>query len=274
MRFSTLAATSATVAGALAQGYYETPVYYTSAGAVYTSIKTCTETPAAPTKPAVYGVPSSAPYVAPYPAPTSAPAYEAPSYGGSEVTYTSYDLITVTSCADYVPSCPAVTYTSTAYSVYAPPAYSYVPPSNSTTCTDKGDTYAPPTYAVPPVYETPAPSPPVYETPVYTPKETLTTTYYTTVCPGKDYCYATTITSTWCPGATPAPEHPTAKYTPAPVPTYVAPPPVYSSVVPPPKNVTTPTYVPPPSYTGAASANAVSFGVAAIAGFVALFIAA
>jgi hypothetical protein len=277
---ATFIATSAAVSGALAS-YYEEPVYYTSAEAVYTSIKTCTESSAgyaAPTSEAVYGAPSSAPVYAP--APTS---YEAP----TEVTYTSYALVTVTSCADYVVSCPAATYTSTAYSVssctgsYGAPSSVpyYVPPVNTT---------APVCYG----YDCPAETP-VYtptETPVYYPTETpsvyptetptyYTNTYYTTVCPGKDYCYATTVTSTYCPGpsstvVTYVPQSPT--YTPVPPPVYTTVPSCPGGYGCPttPVNQTTPTYTPPPFQTGAASANAVSFGVAVIAGLAALFIAA
>lgn len=286
MHFATLIATSAAIGGALASSgsYAEEPVYYTSADQVYTSVKTCTDKPAAPTSDSVYVPPVSEPvYAAPT---TEEPVYAPePTDYPTEVTYTSYDVITVTSCADYVTNCPAATYTSTAYSVSTctgkptAPGY-YVPPANST------DYYVPP-----PVYETETPvyptSVPVYEVP--STSDVYTHTYYTTVCPGKDYCYATTVTSTYCPGKpTETPYVPTEvpSYTPVYTPTYTpVPPPVYTSVPPscpggydcptptPPKNETT-TYTPPPSYTGAASANFVSFGVAAVAGLAALFIAA
>jgi hypothetical protein len=280
MHFTTILATSAAIGGALAGSYQEEPVYYTSADAVYTSIKTCTDKPAVPTSDSVYVPPVSEPV---YGAPTSTeePVYAPePTDYPTEVTYTSYDVITVTSCADYVTNCPAATYTSTAYSVSTctgkatPPVY-YQPPANAT------DYYVPP-----PVYETEVQTPPcTTSTPVYevpSTSDVYTHTYYTTVCPGKDYCYATTVTSTYCPGK------PTeTPYVPSEVPSYTpVPPPVYTSVpscpggydcpptTTPPKNETTPTYTPPPSYTGAASANFVSFGVAAVAGLAALFIAA
>lgn len=281
MHFTTILATSAAVGGALAGVYQEEPVYYTSAEQVYTSIKTCTDKPAVPTSDSVYVPPSSEPV---YGAPTTeAPVYtpEPTGYGPSEVTYTSYDLITITSCADYVTDCPAATYTSTAYSVSTctgtpePTGDYYVPPVNST------DYYVPP-----PVYETEAPSSvPVYEVP--STSEVYTQTYYTTVCPGKDYCYATTVTSTYCPGEpTEVPVEVPSYTAPVEVPSYTQPVEVPSytpapscpggdNCPTPPKNETeTPTYSQPPSYTGAASANFVSFGVAAIAGLAALFIAA
>lgn len=242
MHFLAIAA-AAFVGSALANNgkYYEQPVYYTSSAAaapyhskVYTSISTCTE---------------KAPY---YHTPTSAPVYYAPSKAAEpvyEVTYTSYAHITITSCAAYVTNCPAKVYTSTAYSVskcpYASSAPYYVPPANTT--------YAPAPYAAP--------------------YPTYTNTYYTTVCPGYNYCYGTTVTSTYCPKSTPV-YVPTSTYCPpSNVPVYSTPvyTPVYSTPV---YNQTTPVYHPPPSYTGAASSNAVSFGVVAIAGLVALFIAA
>lgn len=281
MHFTTILATSAAVTGALASGaaYYESsPAYYTTGGKVYTS---CTEE-SKPTKPAVYGHATTPVYVAP----TKAAVYSAPApYSApAEVTYTSYAKITITSCAPYVTNCPAAVYTSTAYSVstcneavptYSAPASYYVPPSNGT--------YVPPVYSQPAEYSAPASTTECSETPVAYPTETptYTATYYTTVCPGAEYCYATTVTSTWCPGAT---EYVTP--TPVPVATYTAAPPpvVYTSVTPScpggyncpsiPVNNQTTTYTPPPSYTGAASANTVSFGVAAVAGLLALFIAA
>ncbi|KAK6353731.1 hypothetical protein TWF730_008160 [Orbilia blumenaviensis] len=286
MHFSTILATSAAVGGALAGVYQEEPVYYTSAEQVYTSIKTCTDKPAVPTSDSVYA-PVSEPV---YGAPTTEPVYAPePTDYPTEVTYTSYDVVTVTSCGDYVTNCPAATYTSTAYSVSTctgtEPSY-YQPPANST------DYYVPP-----PTYETETPeyptSVPVYEVP--TTSDVYTHTYYTTVCPGKDYCYATTITSTYCPGKPTDVPHtkptdvytvPPPSYTPAtetpeptPVPTYTPPTPgcgegEYCPPTPPKNETTTPTYTPPPSYTGAASANFVSFGVAAVAGLAALFIAA
>ncbi|KAJ6259449.1 hypothetical protein Dda_5086 [Drechslerella dactyloides] len=315
MRFATFAATSAAVTGALAQAYYEQPVYHTSNGQVYTSIKTCTDKPTGPTE-GSYGAPSSAPgYAAPsdhpvygapsntdhgygaptggsYPVPTKEATYPAPSKGpeyGAEVTYTSYAHITITSCADYVKNCPGSVYTSPVYSVstctgetpaYTPPAYSppaYTPPEYSPPSNNSGYGAPPPVYSAPPTYT----APPTYGGDHG--KETLTTTYYTTVCPGANYCYATTVTSTYCPNPTPAPPHEVPTYAPAPPPVYSAPAPVYSAPAPhysapapPPtygQNATS-TYAPPPSYTGAASVNAVSFGVAAIAGLAALLIAA
>jgi hypothetical protein len=279
MHFSTILATSAAVGSALAGVYQEEPVYYTSSEAVYTSIKTCTDKAAVPTSDSYYAPTSEPVYYAP--STTDEPVYAPETTGyGTEVTYTSYDVITVTSCADYVTNCPAATYTSTAYSVStctgeSQPSY-YQPPVNSTAV-----------YYVPPTYET--------ETPVYAPSSTpdvYTHTYYTTVCPGKDYCYATTVTSTYCPGKpTEVPSYTKPSEVPpytvaTEVPSYTpVPPPVYTSVTPscpggyncpstPVNETTTPTYTPPPSYTGAASANFVSFGVAAVAGLAALFIAA
>ncbi|KAF3307652.1 hypothetical protein TWF173_002647 [Orbilia oligospora] len=305
MHFTTILATSAAVGGALAGVYQEEPVYYTSAEQVYTSIKTCTDKPVAPTTDSVY-VPTSEPVYGGEEPTTEAPVYnpEPTGYGPSEVTYTSYDVITVTSCAGYVTDCPAATYTSPVYSVstctdYPVPTGGYEVPSNNTA-----------TYEVPPpTYETETPeyptSVPVYENPSTT--DVYTHTYYTTVCPGKDYCYATTVTSTYCPGKpTEVPSYTkpveVPSYTkPVEVPSYTKPPvdtPTYTPPTPhcpggkdcppapscpggdycpptPPKNETeTPTYTPPPSYTGAASTNFVSFGVAAVAGLAALFIAA
>ncbi|KAK6511929.1 hypothetical protein TWF481_000833 [Arthrobotrys musiformis] len=271
MHFTTLLATSAAVGGALAGVYQEEPVYYTSAEQVYTSIKTCTDKPAVPTSDSVYVPPASEPVYGGVPTTTEAPVY-APEPTGyeTEVTYTSYDVITITSCADYVTDCPAATYTSTAYSVSTcagTPESSgyYVPPANST------DYYVPP-----PVYETETPeyptSVPVYEVP--STSDVYTHTYYTTVCPGKDYCYATTVTSTYCPGK---PTEVPSYTKPVEVPSYTPVPscPGGENCPTPPKNETeTPTYTPPPSYTGAASTNFVSFGVAAVAGLAALFIAA
>ncbi|RVD82994.1 uncharacterized protein DFL_007399 [Arthrobotrys flagrans] len=278
MHFTTILATSAAVGGALAGVYQEEPVYYTSAEQVYTSIKTCTDEPAVPTSDSVYVPPVSEPV---YGEPTTeAPVYapEPTGYGPSEVTYTSYDVITITSCADYVTDCPAATYTSTAYSVSTPPTDYYQPPANSTD------------YEVPPpVYEYETPEyptdVPVYEVP--STSEVYTHTYYTTVCPGKDYCYATTVTSTYCPGNptevptevpvyTPPVDVPSYTQPPVEVPTYTPPVdvPTYNPPTPPQNETETPTYTPPPSYTGAASANFVSFGVAAVAGLAALFIAA
>jgi hypothetical protein len=261
MHYTALTA-AALVGSAFAGAYYEEPTYLTTSSKVYTSVSTCTEKPTYET--------------------TSAPVYYAPSSSAAapyEVTYTSYEHVTVTSCADYVTSCPAKTYTSAAYSVstctgeyvptdvpyYAPSASEvpyYVPPANTTE-------YAPP------VYETPAPYYP-------TESETYTQTYYTTVCPGANYCYGTTITSTYCPGSTPVYVATTPVYVPPAVSTstYCPPsttevyvPPVYTAAPVYPAPNATETYT-PPAYTGAASSNAVSFGVAAIAGLVALLIAA
>jgi len=257
MHFTTILAASAAVTGVLAghgkgKGHGNSYEYsYTTVDdKVYTSVSTCTGD-YEPTEAPVYEPTSSV-----YAVPTEAPVYE--------VTYTSYEKVTVTSCADYVPNCPAAVYTSTAYSV--------------STCTGAVPTYVPEPEYYPPSNGTYAPEPPVYETytpePTYAPSHTYTQTYYTTVCPGKNYCYGTTVTSTYCPYPTPTE---TPSYVPVPpteTPSYVpVPPPTYTSEVPS-YNGTTPTYSPPPSYTGAASANAVSFGVAAIAGLAALFIAA
>lgn len=265
MHFSTITISASVIVGALAGHGYGAPEYHTKDAKVYTSVSTtCTEgSDYKPTTP-VYEAPVYT---------TSAPVYAAPSDSPYEVTYTSYEHVTVTSCGDYVKSCPAKVYTSTAYSVstcnggYAVPtdhAHSsapyYIPPSNTTE-------YAPP------VYE--APTSAVYEAPYSEP--TLTHTYYTTVCPGANYCYGTTVTSTYCPYSTP---YSTPVYTPvysAPskpteVPSYtpVYTPPTYTEV--PTKNETT--YVPPPSYTGGAVANSLNFGVIGFAGLLAIFIAA
>lgn len=278
MHFTTLLATSAAISGALAGQYYEEPVYTTVDDKVYTSVKTCTDTPTyAPTDAPMYE-----------PAHTDAPMYEPAhsDYPVSEVTYTSYEKVTVTSCADYVVSCPAETYTSTAYSVSTCDGYP-VPTYEAPATTDYYVPHVNATHYDTPVYETPAPEP----YPTHT-EETYTHTYYTTVCPGEKYCYGTTVTSTYCPEktdySTPVyhePSHvPTKPVYEEPVheePSYTKPvytPPVYTA---PPAcdgyscpegNATVP--VPPPSYTGAASANTVSFGVAAVAGLVALFVAA
>jgi hypothetical protein len=259
MHFTTLFAASAAVTGALAGVSYEYS-YTTVDDKVYTSVSTCTGD-YEPTEAPVYEPTSSV-----YAVPTEAPVYE--------VTYTSYAHVTVTSCADYVTNCPAVVYTSTAYSVSTCTGGSSYPTDVPEYETPSNGTYAPP----PPVYESYAPEP------TYAPSDTYTQTYYTTVCPGKDYCYGTTITSTYCPYATPTevpttstycPPTETATYVPVAPPTYVpVPPPTYTTHEVPSYNASTPTYSPPPSYTGAASANAVSFGVAAIAGLAALFIAA
>jgi len=255
MHFSTVAASAAIVGSALASQYYDPPSYYTTTEAAY------------PYATHVYTSCSSAEPVYH----TPAPYYSKPAKDPYVVTYTSYAHITVTSCADYVKYCPAKVYTSTVYSVSTCSEYGseptdydtpyYVPPGNTT------DYYVPP-------YETPEPYP------------TETHTYYTTVCPYDGYCYGTTITTTWCHSATPVYYPPTTTPCPESVPVYhtttYCPPtetpvyhaPVYSTpVYVPPKNET-PTYNHPPSYTGAASSNVVSFGVAAIAGLVALFIAA
>lgn len=247
MHFTTLAASAAVVGSALAGVYYEEPVYYTTTAAayphetkVYTSVSTCTEKP-------VYHT-TAAPY--------SPPAYHSPAvHDDYVVTYTSYEHITVTACPDYVKYCPAKVYTSTVYGYSTCKGSSpeptdvpyYVPPANTTD------------YYVPPVYETPEPYP------------TYTQTYYS---------HGIVYTTTYCPGPKSTPVYYSPVYTPTttycpPTKTPVYTPPVYSTpVYYPPHNQTTPTYNPPPSYTGAASSNAVSFGVAAVAGLVALFIAA
>lgn len=261
MRFTAVIASSAAVSGALAGLYYEEPAYTTIDDKVYTSVKTCTDKP-------TY-------------APTEAPVYEpAPTdYPVSEVTYTSYEMVTVTDCGDYVTNCPAETYTSAVYSVSTcvPAATDYyVPPANTT------DYYVPPAeeYPTETAYPTEYPAETTscttevpYPTETAYPTETLT--YYTTVCPGKDYCYATTVTSTYCPGKPTetayVPEEPT--YVPHPEPTTYAPEPVptYTPTCPggydcpaPPSNETT--YVPPPSYTGAGSKMTISLGALALAG--------
>lgn len=278
-------AAAALVGSALASNvYYETTAYHTAKGAVYTSVSTCSEK--APYK-APYTTPAAKPYgyvhtssAHVYAAPTAKPVYYS---SGAEVTYTSYYHVTVTSCEAYVTNCPAKVYSSAVYSVstcteetyahptpapYGSPApyssavpyggYSsavpyYSPPSNTTTCSETP--YAVPTYVAPSPYAVP----------------TYTNTYYTTVCAAGSYCYGTTVTSTYCPTATPVVySTPAAVYTPAPVytPTYV---PVSSPC---PTANSTATYAPPPSYTGAASSNSLNFGLAAVAGLVALFIAA
>jgi hypothetical protein len=254
MRFTAILATSAAVTGALAGLYEEEPAYVTVDDKVYTSVKTCTDKPYEPTEAPVYE-----------PTTTDSPVYE--------VTYTSYEKVTITSCADYVVSCPAETYTSTSLSVstcggYSSTAEYYVPPVNTTDVY-----YAPPVYETEvPTYEAPSEYPAETTTPCTTSSEvypteypTETHTYYTTLCPGKDYCYATTVTSTYCPGkpteTSYVPEVPT--YVPE-KPSYAPETPTYTHVPYVPSNETT--YVPPPSYTGAASSNAVSFGALALAG--------
>jgi hypothetical protein len=255
MHFTTILATSAAVTGALASnGYYEQPAYVTTSEKVYTSVSTCTEGYAAPTSEAVYATPTTpAGY---YKAPTSEAVYvpsskvypSAPAAYGSEITYTSYDKITV----------GGATYTSAAYSV--------------STCTEGSPAYYTPSVNSTAVYYVPVPyssETPVYETPVAYPSETPV--YYTHETP-VEYPTKTPVAY---PTETLTYTHTYATE----VPSYTAvPPPVYTSAVyvppTPPYNATTPVYTPPPSYTGAASANAVSFGVAAVAGFAALFIAA
>jgi len=260
------------VGSALASGvYYETTAYHTATYAgkptVYSSVSTCTEKP--------YGHSTAA--AKPYGYTTSAAVYAAPTkpvyYSkGAEVTYTSYTHVTATyygkptvySSAVYsVSTCTeegvygkptAAPYSSPA-PYYASPAPYYSPPSNTTSCTEE-EYAAPTTYVAPTSYVVP----------------TYTNTYYTTVCPGGSYCYGTTVTSTYCPETTSAVYvSPAPVYTPAPAPVYttVAP---YSS--PCPTANATATYAPPPSYTGAASSNVVSFGMAAVAGLAALIIAA
>jgi hypothetical protein len=266
MHFSTITISASVIVGALAGYGYEAPHHTKEAKPVYTTSSICTDSPDyKPTKP-VYKAPVYKTTTPVYQAPvytTKAPVYNAPVYNVH--TYTSYELVTVTSCGEYVKDCPAKVYTSTVYSVstctegYTAPTDSapyYVPPSNNTD------------YAAP-VYE--APTTPVYEAPYAAP--TLTHTYYTTVCPGANYCYGTTITSTYCPYSTSAPA---AVYTPpaytAPVHTeapYV-PPPTYTQV--PTKNETT--YVPPPQYTGGAASTSLNIAVMGMAGLLAIFIAA
>lgn len=250
MHFTSILVASAAVTGALAGSYYgeAEPEYTTS------SVKTCSET-VVPEYDST-SVPAYEPTASPEPTDYEAPAPY------PDVTYTSYS----TYHSDYM------VYTATYYSVskYAAPVPTY-PAAPSKNCTTTPAPY--PTPEPYPTTEEPAPYP--TEEPEHYPEETITytKTYVTSVCPGKSYCYATTTTSysTYCPGSThvdvpktyePAPEKPT--YAPVPPPTYTKP--SY--------NDTTPTYSPPPSYTGAASSNAVSFGVAAFAGLVALFVAA
>jgi len=255
MQFLTTILAAAAVTGAVASyEYAEEPVYTTVDDKVYTSVKTCSDK---------------------YAEPTTAPVYESeapvPTYPASEVTYTSYEKITVTSCGDYVTDCPALTYTSEVYSTSTCGGAYYTAPAN----VSSEYPYETPA-AYPTETEVPYPSEVPYES------ETLTHTYYTTVCPGKDYCYATTVTSTYCPGKPTetayVPEHPT--YVPTypaetttcttdvPVATYtpVAPCNGYDCPAPAPvKNETTP-YV-PPAYEGSASSFGISFGALALAAF-------
>lgn len=236
------------IGSALASGvYYETTsAYYTTTAygkpTVYTSVSTCTE------KAPVYH--TTTPYAKPY---GSYGSSAAPYYSSSKPVYTSYASVYasghVYSSAVYSTCTEESVYakpTPSPYGGYASPAPYYSPPANTTSCTEE--------YG----YETTTAS--VYAAPTYVP--TYTNTYYTTV-----NGYATTVTSTWCPSSTPA-----AVYTPT-TPAYVAP--VYTpSSSPCPTANATATYAPPPSYTGAASSNVVSFGLAVAAGLTALFIAA
>lgn len=210
-----------------------TPVYASS-----TPVATYTSTP-------VYYT-SSTP-VAVYTSTTEAPV----------ITYTSIDHVTITSCAPDVYSCPARTYSSTAYST---------------------STYSCPTSS--PVYSSPV----NYTTPVaYSAPATYTTTVISTICPGVNYCYATTVTSTYCPysSTTPVSSIPyvpatSVPYVPATTSAYVCPGSPYCPVTTtvPYVNATTPVYTAPPVATGGASSSQVSFGVLAIAAIVGLFIAA
>lgn len=248
MHFTTFLAASVAVTGALAGVGYEAP----APEPVYEPTTTsCSKT-----------------VVPEYESTTEVPVYE-PTDSPEPTDYDVYTTVVYTSYATYEDPKDYGVHTSTYYSttVYKVPEPTYEP------------TYAPPAkncttssvYEVP-TYE-PVPEPTDYATPeptdYATPEPTYTKTYYTTVCPGKAYCYGTTVTSTYCPSTKThvpevpsyVPEHPPKTYEPVPPPTYTKP--AYNETVP-----------PPPSYTGAASSNAVSFGAAAFAGLVALFVAA
>jgi len=281
MHFSTIAASVALVGTAMAgSGYYESPEYYTADEKVYTSVSTCTGKETKPTEPSYapeYPSSSVAPYpttsVEPYP--TYAPEYPSSSVATYPIVYTSYEKVT-----DH-----GKTYTSTAYSTCSYGSPDYPAPSAPAYPEEKPPVYYPhgnetvPEYPAeyPPKEEHPYPTTDVPEVPHYT-------TVYTTVCPGKDYCYATTVSEYPKPTkpAYPVPEtpeypapskpaYPVPDYSkPAPAPPTYTQPPVYEQ--PPKGNETYP--APPPSYTGAASTTGFSFGVAAIAAVAALFIAA
>jgi hypothetical protein len=247
MQFTTFLAASVAVTGALAGVGYEAPAPEPE----YTTTTSCSKSV----------VPEYETTSAPVYEPTDSP--EPTDYGCSDVVYTSYS--TYENPADYA------VYTSTYYSTSkcpeVVPVPTYVPPAKN--CTTSSAYEVPVDYATPTDYATPEPTDYATEEP-----ETYTKTYYTTVCPGKAYCYGTTVTSTYCPATethvpsyVPEPEHPTKSY--EHVPTYEpVPPPTYTK---PAYNETVP---PPPSYTGAASSNTISFGAAAFAGLVALFVAA
>lgn len=235
------------------------PEYTNCPAKTYTSsyhvTSTCTEEQAAyTTPPAAYSAPvyaSSAPVYA-----SSAPVYNNPTpvavYSQPTViTYTSVDHVTITSCAAYVTNCPARTYHSTAYSTST---YSYCPVESSSVVPV-------PVYTIPANHTIAATTPPV----------TYTRTVVSTVCPGVNYCYATTVTSTYCPYSTTAvsmPYVPATTYAVTGVP-YV---PIVTGT--PSKNVTVPSYTAPAVNPNGASGNQVSFGVLALAAVAGLFIAA
>lgn len=255
MHFTTVLATSIAITGALAGQYYEAP-----------APEPVPEYPTTTTSCSKTVVPDYEPTESPEPVYPTEPAYpsdspEEPEYPCSDVVYTSYS----TYVKDYAHHTTA--YYSTSKCPVAEPTY--VPSYPAKNCT---------TSDVPAPYPTPVPTYPPHEEPEYPSEEpeTYTKTYYTTVCPGKSYCYATTVTSTYCPSkeTSYAPEPPKHYPTPEPEkPSYVpVPPPTYTKPAYPPHNETVP--APPPSYTGAASSTAVSFGAVAFAGLVALFVAA
>lgn len=276
MHFTTLASTAAIIGSVMAGDYYYATTTHSEAAhmttKVYTSVSTCTKGAEGKPTTSVYHYTTSAP--APYYAYSSSSS----SYAAHEtpITYTSYEHITVTSCAEYVKSCPAKTYTTEHYSTTCTGSQAHPTPEHPV--------YSAPYYA--PHSNMSTPAVPYYQpttTPaVYIPHPTTTSsvsmvTVYTTVCPGVNYCYGTTITSTYSPSTTPAvPVYTSSSMTPS-KPTYSAP---AAPVCPggaycPPSgtNGTTPVYSQPPAATGAASSVKVSFGlglVAAIAAFVAL----
>jgi len=256
MNFTTVLAASSVVASAFAgAGYYDVAPEPTTTSCSKTVVPEYETT--------------SAPYEAPEV--TDYPSHSPEEPACTPVVYTSYSASE--NAYDYKVYTHTYYSTSTCPYVAPEPTYEPVhPPKNCTTSAGYEVPEYPTTSA--PVYDSPEPT----HYPVDEP-ETYTKTYYTTVCPGKSYCYATTITSTYCPQTdktvVPEPtyppktyEHPPKSYEPVP-PTYTAPPACpYGGC----KNETT--VAPPPSYTGAASVNAVSFGAAAFAGLVALFVAA
>jgi hypothetical protein len=253
MHFTTVLAASSVVASAFAgAGYYEPSPEPTTTSCSKTVVPEY-ETTSTP----VYEAPETT-EVPEYP--TASP--EEPSC--KDIVYTSYSVSE--NAYDYK------VYTHTIYSTsscpYVAPEPTYVPAYPAKNCTTSAG------YEVPEYPATEVPEYPTSTTDVhYSPEETVYTVY-TTVCPGKSYCYGTTVTSTYCPQTdktvVPEPtyppktyEHPPKSYEPE-HPTYTAPP-SYGH------NETIP---PPPSYTGAASSTTVSFGAIAFAGLVAFFVAA